>query len=490
MQLGKSIGWVFLVGSTLVSQQLTAAECEKMQPVIFFVNGMNTDPTSANLGYQKIRALFPQYDVRLSYVSTENLFLDVVEAGRQKGIENWSTFWKYGLSELGAIDSEFSNKIVDSWTESYEKAYSRHYLNQPDLGNHLNQYLPVLDAGKNIVLLGYSQGSLYSKMASNWISINEPTKDQQVGAVLVGAVTNSVPFESVSRGSYTTLNSDTVVNGLRLLHTDILPGNYQYVSKPTPNNHSFPAYFEENPNLINRIQAQVDAVAANFESAACTEVIACGSPLVKSGGQGSYSFIQDLGNQPGEVKFEFEAYTIPDELGIYTLNGSEIYSTEQEVSGFHSSSFFVTESEVDTNQVRVDVGAPNEGTEWAFVMGCPGEPVNNDVRDLDRVSISFVARDSRVSVAERYCAMDLLVDGKLAYSSDYQGDSHSGSITFTQTLGQSHSVDINLRNCTEYQGCGGAWGPQCEGWELIFSGGSPRETKGIYSSKTISFDVN
>ncbi|WP_444893535.1 hypothetical protein ACJJIW_19575 [Microbulbifer sp. JMSA004] len=473
--------WFFLLPLHAVSNQ-----CEVVKPTIYYINGMNTSPSSANAAYLRIKELFPGYNVLLSYVSTNGLKDDVIEAAEQKEIEKLGDLLSELENNTSSTDIEYVEKLREAALDVLEKQYLRHLNGQPDLNRHLNRVVPELSSGKNVILLGYSQGSLYAKMAADSILSESPEVKPQLGSVLVGAVTNSVPLSSEGRGEYVSLVKDYVVSGVRARYPSTLPGNYDRTSNIDWKNHSFPVYFEEFSNIISAVQAGVDSVSGSFQESNCTEVISCGTPLSKEGNKGTYDFIQDLGNQPGTVSFEFEAFSIPDGLLITNEAGRTVYSSDGAVSGFHEGSFYVSENFDSVNKMNVSVDAPLDGTAWTFTMGCPNQPIENDDRPRDRKKINFTVRAKSASGLTQDCYLKADIDGELVYSSQYQGEHWSFTADVTRTgVGDTyHSLGLDFYNCSAYKNC-----PTCDGYEVLIPGGDPSYADWIYTDDTVYFKV-
>lgn len=83
-----------------------------------------------------------------------------------------------------------------------------------------------------------------------------------------------------------------------------------------------------------------------------------------SGGQGSFSFVSDIGMVGGVVSFTYDAYSVPD---AFTLRngGAVVFSTGGVVSGAGSTSFTAA-----SPIVFVNVSAPISGTGWEYALGC------------------------------------------------------------------------------------------------------------------------
>ncbi|CAM3775130.1 hypothetical protein FLGE108171_14645 [Flavobacterium gelidilacus] len=97
------------------------------------------------------------------------------------------------------------------------------------------------------------------------------------------------------------------------------------------------------------------------------KIIDCDA-TVKSGGQGITENIHDLGNKKGKVIVEFDMNRIPDELIVY-LDDKVVTSTNGLVSGrgYVEFNFDPTTSK----SCKIVVQAPQENTEWQYLVNCP-----------------------------------------------------------------------------------------------------------------------
>lgn len=79
-----------------------------------------------------------------------------------------------------------------------------------------------MTAGKKVVLLTYSQGTLYGKEVYNQIAEEHPEFKNSIIQVGVGAIVTSI----ANNGFYVTYEGDGPVNGVRTLDNKVLPANY------------------------------------------------------------------------------------------------------------------------------------------------------------------------------------------------------------------------------------------------------------------------
>ena len=86
-----------------------------------------------------------------------------------------------------------------------------------------------------------------------------------------------------------------------------------------------------------------------------------------SDGKGFFSFTVEMGDTAGTFPVFYEMYGVPDALTI-SYEGKVLFDTNGLVSG--SSSFSLSFSG-STSKVEVVVTAPNQGTAWNLLIGCP-----------------------------------------------------------------------------------------------------------------------
>jgi hypothetical protein len=91
---------------------------------------------------------------------------------------------------------------------------------------------------------------------------------------------------------------------------------------------------------------------------------------VKSGGQGVTDIVHPLGSQPGLVILVYDMADIPDRITI-THNGRVVASTGGLVSGRGSLKWYYYPQAGEPNYCTVNISAPQDGTIWQYVLGCP-----------------------------------------------------------------------------------------------------------------------
>lgn len=98
------------------------------------------------------------------------------------------------------------------------------------------------------------------------------------------------------------------------------------------------------------------------------------STQTQSGGQGGSSRVYNLGTSCGTFSFFYEHYTIPDRVRVYH-GDALLFDTGGLVSGAQTVMLDLTRKPTPYVQVLVD--APESGTAWYYILGCPGQRPTN-----------------------------------------------------------------------------------------------------------------
>jgi PKD repeat protein len=97
--------------------------------------------------------------------------------------------------------------------------------------------------------------------------------------------------------------------------------------------------------------------------------LACNS-LLAAGGQGTTFTTHHLGSIPGKVFVSYEMYPNPDQMDIY-YDGNLVASTNSLVSNTGALSFDYNPAANGPFHCVIRIYAPNSGTRWDYVAGCP-----------------------------------------------------------------------------------------------------------------------
>ena len=433
-----------------------STKCEQPKMKVFYLNGMNTErgigsANGANAQALVLRDLLGQenYDVENLYVETAGFVSDLTEAMAQRTLAQcanltpmekkniyriWRGFLRTGIyEESTGIDAYCGKKIhfEDAQSDAAKKSYKDVIEKQQNFPQHVSRYNALIAEKRPFVIIGYSQGSLYSNMAYQAIQANYP--DYPVAVFQVGTVTDYVGGMDKNLGSYLTLNQDLIVNLIRRAYPDTLPGNFDFNAGGL--SHRFPDYFIDNAAVTNEVIGGIKLVSARLPLAECPKPspIACGGKISAAGSSGRKDFAINLGNDAGSVEIEFEAFDIPDSFDINSrASAKSIYSTGGQVSGFYKKIVNFkgnADGSAETWDVKI-VGNVNNSTQWTVAVGCPGQKLRAQDRPAQREAIS-VTYGNNAGVNNASCSLVAQVDGQQVYRSGFSG-SHAFSLLLTK----------------------------------------------------------
>ena len=217
---------LFLVSSLAQAQEVCdIPQVEDSGTVIVFGNGMNKlrqdskdlldelrDRVQARLPADQ----FEKLEFELSYNRTRGLFIDFLEASKDKFltegiggglIDFYGAFWR-AISHVVILPDWFQ-EVTLSFGEQID---SLSLVNDIDLQNHLILYSESIVAGKKVVLVSHSQGNFFANRAYELLYSGEDTLNtDSFGIVAVATPASFVGGD----GPYTTLTNDRVIQGVR-----------------------------------------------------------------------------------------------------------------------------------------------------------------------------------------------------------------------------------------------------------------------------------
>ena len=219
--------------------QATVCQGEK-KTYIFFGNGMFNDQDDAAASLEALQIRMHQagqipedeWVFELSYNHDEGLD-SLFEVYRQREGEQSTAFWRW-IGNLEILPDWFQDDAVKIVT-----GYNRdEALIDEDLSRHIQRYRSLLLEGNRALIVAHSQGNLYANAAYENLAGAGDLSDAMEAFGIVSAAT---PSDYVAgAGVYFTRTDDLVINAVRQIYPDTLPGNISN-SPPDPDwkHHGF-----------------------------------------------------------------------------------------------------------------------------------------------------------------------------------------------------------------------------------------------------------
>ncbi|MBF2761730.1 MAG: hypothetical protein ISN28_15965 [Ectothiorhodospiraceae bacterium AqS1] len=212
-------------------------ECAMSGTVFYYVNGILTSYKDADNARKALAEEWGEdaedknYEFKLSYNQTHGLFRDLLKTFRLKADEDNDdkTFWQL----LGGEKPDSLN--IDDLSETMaSEIASRLPQAQPggaspeEVSIHTERFRRDLEEGKKVIVIAHSQGSLLATAAVQTLWNEKWDYANNIDKINV-ASPSSLPnkYYRYYRESiqYVTAYDDRVINGLRFLAPDTLPGN-------------------------------------------------------------------------------------------------------------------------------------------------------------------------------------------------------------------------------------------------------------------------
>ncbi|MDR2905998.1 MAG: hypothetical protein LBU73_08605 [Helicobacteraceae bacterium] len=296
--------------------------CHKKTTTIFFTNGIFTQPDDAFRNLKAIESAYANelknrypheyFKFELVYNPTVSLFGDLSEVVHQKAIEkgiltggikynnefcdeypNFCIFEKniewYLKTVLPQLDQNRSDEMIRLLAETAAQKSKTLELLITTENNITQKYLNALENSERVIIFAYSQGNLFAntaaRLATNELSGKYNQEESKKGLKIIHIATpanhvfqtfqyagqmyiNSNVWENgkswyqtwQNASPYITANDDLVIYWVRMIYSDILPGNIDNNPDGLEDtrdvlNHSFlQAYFA--PQLPSR--AEID----------------------------------------------------------------------------------------------------------------------------------------------------------------------------------------------------------------------------------------
>lgn len=188
--------------------------------------------------------------------------------------------------------------------------------------------------------------------------------------------------------------------------------------------------------------------------------VACAGTTKRNGGVGGLNITRTLGSTAANVQLEFEAYSIPDGLVVRSENGAQtqLATTSGLVSGRHTWNIAYNPNTLGSTSVRIQVTAPDPGTAWNLVMGCPGQTIGNGDRDFPLVPVTFrfgsLSQGPGLPPPSGACTVSIWIDGSQAFTTTVNTSSIPRVVPWTLSTGQGHGIEYKNygANCSSTVG--------------------------------------
>lgn len=196
-----TLGWLVL-GSPLHAQTL-----DDTDPVsAFFVNGVLTEYNDASASAIELAQSWAERPTRvpgvrfgLAYNPKDGFFADLIEAGKQAGIDTREVLRQLqGLSTLSPVLEAEIYAINRQWATQAP-------VTAGVVAEHVRFYRTRLDQKHKIILVAHSQGNFFAN--SEFDTLNAPGEKQCTYTINVATPSNRIP----TKGSHTTLQSDLII---------------------------------------------------------------------------------------------------------------------------------------------------------------------------------------------------------------------------------------------------------------------------------------
>ncbi len=202
-----------LVNFTLLYVPVWSLSCpDSVQEVtIFFINGIGIIETDTEDSTEVLKEKFENFiantpingcinSFKYAYNTNQNGFLDFYESILQVVDQDFVSAWQVAAGILkipGTVLGDFILNINLS-----------DFVIQDDLEGHLAQYDTELKKGNNIIIVGHSQGNLYSNEAFEFFEF-EKNKQDKIKVVAVATPANNVAGDFFNT-PHTTLEEDII----------------------------------------------------------------------------------------------------------------------------------------------------------------------------------------------------------------------------------------------------------------------------------------
>lgn len=329
-----------------VCAQNSACPVLPQQVVVYFGNGINTDPESADRSMILLeRQLGTSYNNKTirydtAYNATDGMALDFLQAIQQRGLQLDSEV----VSWIDRLD--FAPDWFVSWYQA--EIERRAFMYAPELDQHVESYRRAIQSGQYVLVVSHSQGNFYVNEAKPVLS-QRLSAEQMKRFAIYGVAT---PASSVGGAAapYLTNHRDFIS-----LVPGALPANFNLqsatgasadkvgsVSAHLFNGTYLSDDFNVKPVLLKGLRAELDKFEA-LPPASCVDEVRA---YLMGLGSGSYKGYER--NDKGD-----EVQVSSSKVG---KNG--IVSAQGKGLGFDASGMLV---EINNSSTSLDVTHPNVG---------------------------------------------------------------------------------------------------------------------------------
>lgn len=267
------VNWALVLLAWLWGSEIPSASAqeEAQRTSVYFGNGMFTDIWEARLGVDELRMRLNAagidgrpgagsgVDFYVAYNQDEAPLRQLLEVFRQKTAATASNFWRW-ISRFD-LAPEWFRESAEQIATSYSSV--EHVIDE-DLAKHVQWYRGDILSGRKVVVVAHSQGNFYANFAH----------DEIYGGVdglrtySFGIVSVANPDARVAGGGpYTTLESDIIINAVRLASGTALaatPGATNSRLSSDPLGHAFiGAYLGgdvSGPRIVGHTLEMIDAL--------------------------------------------------------------------------------------------------------------------------------------------------------------------------------------------------------------------------------------
>jgi len=164
IRLNKAMGFALSLLAMWYPFSGSAQTCPQLehQVVIYFGNGINTSPISAESSLRRLRNNLGdvynnkklRYDI--AYNATDGMAEDLLQAAHQAGVQ-WDSELASWLERLDLAPEWFI-----SWYQRGIEA--RTFAYTPELDQHLESYRSDILLGQRVLIVAHSQGNFYANL--------------------------------------------------------------------------------------------------------------------------------------------------------------------------------------------------------------------------------------------------------------------------------------------------------------------------------------